>query len=105
MDWYQRTRMTAGEEALEEAVEERRETSIHIESPWHVILFNDHVHAFDEVILQLVKATGCGLPRAAEVAVEAHTVGRSGAFSGELEACLGVQSILGEIGLLTELAG
>lgn len=104
MDRYHLTGMTTTEEAVEEAIE-RGETSARLESPWHVILFNDSVHDFDEVILQLVKATGCGMDRATDVALEAHSTGRSGAYSGTLESCFGVQSVLEEIGLLTEIAG
>ena len=38
----------------EDDVEERTDL------PWKVILFNDDVHTFEEVVIQLMKATGCG---------------------------------------------
>ena len=38
------------------------------DDPWFVILFNDEVHTFEEVIGQLVKATGCSRPARRSVA-------------------------------------
>ncbi len=99
--YYQPLRMSLAEQTLEEAAE----VAVRLESPWHVTLFNDEVHAFDEVILQLMKATGCGADRAATIALEAHHTGSSGAYSGTMEACLSVQSVLKQISLLTEISG
>ena len=101
MDRYYRTRMAASQEALE--VDLLENTSV--EAPWYVVLFNDEVHAFDEVVLQVMKATGHGLQRAAQVTLQAHTAGKADAFSGPFEECLRVGGVLGEIGLLTEIKG
>ncbi|PSQ72236.1 MAG: hypothetical protein BRD26_02705, partial [Bacteroidetes bacterium QH_1_64_81] len=38
------------------------------DDPWFVILFNDEVHTFEEVIGQLVKATGCSRGEAEDMA-------------------------------------
>ncbi|PSQ69055.1 MAG: hypothetical protein BRD31_06465 [Bacteroidetes bacterium QH_2_64_26] len=38
---------------------EEEDTGDGTDDPWFVILFNDEVHTFEEVIEQLVKATGC----------------------------------------------
>ena len=81
------------------------EEAVALDAPWHVILFNDEVHTFDEVVIQVMKATGCSMRKAAEVTMEAHTSGSAGAYSGEFETCLRVQGVLREIGLVTELRG
>ncbi|MDQ7053486.1 MAG: ATP-dependent Clp protease adaptor ClpS [candidate division KSB1 bacterium] len=39
--------------------------------PWKVILYNDDIHTFDEVILQLRKATGCSDAEAERIALQA----------------------------------
>ncbi|MGA7307144.1 MAG: ATP-dependent Clp protease adaptor ClpS [Rhodothermales bacterium] len=73
--------------------------------PWHVILFNDDVHTFDEVIHQLVKATGCSVATAESHAWSVHTTGKATVFEDELESCLKVQAVLREIELITEVRG
>ena len=35
-----------------------------LDHPWQVVLFNDEVHSFEEVIHQVQKAIGCPLERA-----------------------------------------
>src|SRR5262245_18893748 len=45
--------------------------------PWKVILYNDDVHTFDEVIVQLQKALGCSQSRAEKIAFEAHSRGKA----------------------------
>ncbi len=72
-------------------------------SPWCVILFNDEVHSFDEVILQVQKATGVSLKTAFEIALEAHTLGRAVCFSGSLPDCERVAGILRQIDLHVEI--
>jgi len=72
-------------------------------SPWICILYNDAVHSFDEVIEQVIKATGYSYSKASEIVEEAHLKGKSIVFSGEIEACLKVIRILEEIYLLTEI--
>jgi ATP-dependent Clp protease adaptor protein ClpS len=74
-----------------------------IKSPWHCILFNDTVHRFDEVIDQVIKATGYSFSKANKIVNEAHQKGKSIVFSGDIEKCLNVVRILEEIYLLTEI--
>jgi ATP-dependent Clp protease adapter protein ClpS len=74
-----------------------------IDPPWHVILFNDEVHTFDQVILQLQKATGCSLERAFELTLQVHHNGKAAVFFGPQEKCLRVSSVLERIGLATQV--
>jgi ATP-dependent Clp protease adaptor protein ClpS len=68
-----------------------------------VILFNDEDHTFDEVINQIILATGCTLPRAESLTLEVHHVGRAMVFEGDMAECLRVSGILEAIELRTEL--
>lgn len=68
-----------------------------------VLLFNDEWHTFEEVIVQIVKATNCTFERARDLAFEAHVKGRAVVFTGELQKCLRVSSILEEIDLRTQI--
>lgn len=76
-----------------------------INEPWQVILYNDDVHSFDEVILQVQKATGCPLLEATRITYEAHTQGKAVAFRGEFSKCHRVAGILREIELIVEIRG
>ena len=76
-----------------------------IGEPWRVILFNDDVHTFDEVIHQIIVATSCAMNRASELAWQVHTTGRAIVFDGKFEDCFRVQTILRQIELITELRG
>ncbi len=71
------------------------EESVAVGAPWHVILFNDEVHAFDEVVLQVMKATGCTMRKAAEITLEAHNSGQAPVHSGDIGECVRVQAVLG----------
>ena len=73
--------------------------------PWVVLLYNDDIHTFDEVIHQLVKATACSLKEAEAHAWTVHTKGKATVYQDEMESCLRVQSILREIELITEVRG
>ncbi|MBD3408885.1 MAG: ATP-dependent Clp protease adaptor ClpS [Ignavibacteriales bacterium] len=68
-----------------------------------VLLFNDDWHTFEEVIAQIVKATNCGFDKARDLAFEAHVKGRAVVYTGELQRCLRVSSILEEIELRTQI--
>ena len=68
-----------------------------------VILFNDSVHTFKEVISQLMKAIRCSTTRAEELANEVHNKGKAAVYEGDLEECLRVSSVLEEIALHTEI--
>jgi ATP-dependent Clp protease adapter protein ClpS len=82
-------------------VEEEKETERGL--PWYVILYNDDVHTFDEVILQVQKATGVSLRTAFEITLEAHTMGRAVCFRGSLQDCERVAAILRQIQLHVEI--
>lgn len=85
------------------AVEEEEEEAL--DSPWRVILYNDDIHTFEEVIVQLVKATGCSTGRAEELAWRVHLEGKANVFEGSFEECFRVQGVLNEIQLVTEIEG
>lgn len=84
---------------VEEETEER------LDSPWRVILFNDDIHSFDEVTMQLVKATGCTAAEAEAKAWQVHTQGKAAVYEGTFEECFRVQGVLREIQLVTEIEG
>lgn len=98
IDW---TRVGATETETLEAtdVEER------VGTPWRVILFDDDIHTFEDVIVQLVKATGCTAARAEQHAWTVHTEGKDLVFEGDFFECFRVQGVLREIGLVTEIEG
>lgn len=68
-----------------------------------VILFNDDWHTFDEVIAQLMKATGISYQKAEALTLEVHEKGKACVYDGELSECLRVSSILEEIALHTQI--
>ena len=86
-------------EVIEEEVEER------LDMPWGVILYNDEIHTFDEVIMQLIKATGCSSEQAKAFAIQAHLKGKARVYEGTFEDCFRVQGVLREIQLITEIEG
>lgn len=71
--------------------------------PWNVILVNDDWHTFEEVILQLMKATGCSIEKAQEITWKVHTEGEAVCYSGPRERCELVAAILEEIYLRVRL--
>lgn len=87
-------------EILEEQEEEEKD-----ETPWRVILFDDDVHTFDEVISQLIKALGCSLSHAEELTFKVHNEGKANVFEGSFEECFKVNGVLKEIELITEIKG
>jgi len=93
------------EQAPKTDVDVEEETEEHFDAPWRVILFNDDIHSFDEVIVQLIKATGCSTGKAEELAWRVHTQGKANVFEGSFEECFRVQGVLREIQLVTEIEG
>jgi len=91
----------------EEKTKQFSEADEEIESvvglPFKVILFNDDWHSFDEVINQLIKAVRCPFERARDFAFEVHVKGKACVYSGDLQKCLKVSSILEEIALHTQV--
>jgi ATP-dependent Clp protease adapter protein ClpS len=74
-----------------------------LDQPWMVILFNDDHHAFDAVVAQVQKATGCSPGEAFQITYTAHTTGQAVAYVGEHPQCQEVAKILREIELRVEL--
>lgn len=84
-------------------INEEEIAEIGIENGSRVILFNDNIHTFDEVISQLIKAIGCDLKKAEKFANEIHTKGKACVFVGEINRSIIVSHILEEIGLHTQI--
>ena len=68
-------------------------------NPWLVMLFNDEVHTFDEVILQIQKACGHPLQRAVELTHQVHRNGRAMVYAGPQMECERAAGILAQIQL------
>jgi ATP-dependent Clp protease adaptor protein ClpS len=83
--------------------QEEQDTDVLVEQPAKVILFNDEVHSFDEVIGQIIKATGCETSKAEALTWEVHTSGKAMVFEGQMDNCLKVSHILEEIALNTQI--
>jgi ATP-dependent Clp protease adapter protein ClpS len=84
-------------------LDEIRDDEAKKQEPAKVILFNDEIHTFDEVIGQIIKATGCDSGRAEAIAWEVHTRGKAVVFDGAMNRCLQVSGVLEEIGLHTTI--
>lgn len=74
-----------------------------VDSPWVVILYNCDCHGYEEVIFQVQKATGYSLEKAQWITHEAHINGRAVTYTGPLEDCERVLSVLRSIKLQVEL--
>jgi len=70
---------------------------------YHVILYNDDIHSFDDVVRQVQKATGVSTEDAFAVTLQAHETGRAACYMGPHDACVKVADILREIGLHVEI--
>ena len=79
------------------------EEEVITQEPAKVILFNDEVHTFDEVIVQLMKAIRCTEHKAEALAWEIHNSGKAVVYSGEMIKCMEVSGILEEIKLMTQI--
>ena len=73
------------------------------QEPAKAVLFNDEVHTFDEVIEQIIRATGCDRPTAEGLTLEVHHTGKAVVYTGEMVKCLQVTSVLEEIELMTQV--
>ncbi len=72
-------------------------------TPTKVILFNDEIHSFDEVVSQIIKAIKCNSHKAEKLAYKAHNDGKTIVYGGDLVKCIEVSSILEEIKLITQI--
>ncbi|MFZ1730249.1 MAG: ATP-dependent Clp protease adaptor ClpS [Bacteroidota bacterium] len=84
-------------------VEEEVTDGTATDSPPKVILFNDNVHTFEDVITQLQKAIHCSRSKGEALAMEVHTRGRACVYVGEMDQCLRISSVLEEIALHTQI--
>ena len=73
-----------------------------IDKPYVVIVYDDDWHSFEQVILQLQKATGCTLEKAEALAIEIDGSGRAIVFGGSPPECERVANILRQIKLQVE---
>lgn len=74
-----------------------------IEVGCRTILFNDDHHTFEEVIDQVILATGCSSLKAEGIAWEVHLRGQACVHEGELFDCIKVSAVLEEIALHTQV--
>ena len=86
-----------------ESVEAETIDTVEVVLPAKCVLFNDEWHTFDEVITQIIKATGCSYSKAERHTLEVHNSGKSIVYNGELGRCLEVSSVLEEIALHTKV--
>lgn len=91
------------EEQKPGVVEPEIEEKTTVELPFRVVLYNDDIHTFDEVIGQLIKAIQCTFEKARAIAFEVHVKGKAIVYHGTLTKCLKVTSVLEEIGLHTQI--
>lgn len=68
-----------------------------------VVLYNDHVHRFDEVAWQIRRATGRGFRDAWRKMLRAHEEGRVVVFRGGERDCRRVAAVLREARLQVEV--
>jgi len=79
------------------------DSDVSIQPPAKVILFNDEIHTFEEVIGQLIKALKCGTKKAEALTWEVHNSGKAAVFEGAMDECVRVSGTLEEIGLHTQI--
>ncbi|AFN75584.1 ATP-dependent Clp protease adaptor protein ClpS [Melioribacter roseus P3M-2] len=91
------------DEQTQNIIQPEIEEETTVDLPYRVILYNDDIHTFDEVIRQLIKALKCSFEQAKSYAFEAHVKGKAKIFEGELSECLRVTSVLEEIELHTQI--
>jgi len=84
-------------------VEQEHDVDALVQEPAKVILFNDEVHSFDEVIDQIIKAVRCDTTKAEALTWEVHNSGKAVVFEGVMNDCMQVSSILEEIALHTQI--
>jgi ATP-dependent Clp protease adapter protein ClpS len=70
---------------------------------FRVILYNDDVHAFDDVVSQVQRATGVSTEEAFAITLQAHEAGRAVCYVGSSDACDKVAGVLREIALHVEV--
>lgn len=84
-------------------VDGERQTKTRARRPWIVVLFDDDFHPFDEVVLQVQKATGKSEEEAFRITLEAHRRGKAVAYQGPLDDCQKVAGVLRRIRLQVDV--
>jgi ATP-dependent Clp protease adapter protein ClpS len=82
---------------------EQPEEEVQTHEPAKVILFNDEVHTFEDVITQIIKAIRCAREKAEALTWEVHNSGRAIVYAGEMLRCVEVSAVLEEIHLMTQI--
>jgi ATP-dependent Clp protease adaptor protein ClpS len=85
------------------AQERQVDVDVLVQEPATVILFNDELHTFDEVIGQLIKALRCETAKAEALTWEVHNNGKSAVFEGPMDDCVRISGVLEEIALHTQI--
>lgn len=67
-----------------------------------LVLFNSK-HFWDDVVMQLQKATRFDLVQCEQIAMIAHTTGKAVVKSGDYDELIKIDSVLKEINLVTEI--
>lgn len=97
--------MTEEEVEYEVDTKKKKEVEESVDTPWRLILYDDDIHTFEDVISQLMKATGCSLSEAEDKTWKVHHEGKALVHEGEFEDCLRIDGVLKEIQLVTEIKG
>lgn len=84
-------------------LEDESGTDVLTQEPAKVILFNDEVHTFDEVIDQILKAVRCSRSKAEALTWEVHSKGKAMVYEGPMNECIKVSGVLEEIALHTQI--
>jgi len=88
---------------IDELVLTVEEVDVEIGLAAKVILYNDEDHTFDEVIFQIMYATGCSEGEAEDLTGEVHFRGKAVVFEGAMDLCIRVSTKLEEIALHTQI--
>ncbi len=83
--------------------QDQKDVDVLTGQPATVILYNDEVHTFDEVIEQIIKAIGCDKTKAEALTFEVHNSGKAAVYEGAMPECLKVSGTLEEIALHTQI--
>ena len=78
-------------------------TNVKTAAPWHVVLYNDNVHSFDQVIGWLQECCGHNIQTATMMAFQVDGMGKAIVFHGEKHKCNAVCQFLRSRGLQCEI--
>ena len=70
---------------------------------WMVVIYDNDVNSFDEVVEVLMRSTGCALDEAHIETWEAHTYGRAPVHFSSRDECEIVAVMIASIGVRTEV--